>query len=61
MDWKNITLYPELIVDILIYVGIAVVVCLISKWIYDAREERRNRREAEAYYQQRADAEAEDA
>lgn len=57
MDWKNITLYPELIVDAVIYVGIAVVLCLISKWVWEAREEKRNRRAAEAYYQQKADAE----
>lgn len=59
MNWKNITLYPELIIDVLIYLGIGALLCVALKIVYDAREKRRNRKAAEAYYQQKEEERAE--
>ena len=50
MDWKNITLYPELIVDIVIYVVIATVLIIVSKWVWEEKELRRMKKETEAYH-----------
>lgn len=42
--------YGDFILDICLYVGIAVLLVLASRWIWKAREEKRNRKAAEDYY-----------
>ncbi|MBR6569151.1 MAG: hypothetical protein IKK75_01735 [Clostridia bacterium] len=57
MEQKSITLYPELIVDIAVYVVLAVVLILISKWIWEWKEERRLRKEFKDYMMKKEDEE----
>lgn len=54
MDFKHITLFPELIEDALLYVLLAVLLCIVAKLLYDRKEKRRLAREF-AEYQQRRD------
>lgn len=55
MDFKNITIFPELIEDAIMYVLVAVVLCLVSKAIYDWKEKRRLAKEFAEYQQKRED------
>lgn len=55
MQQKEITLYPELIEDALVFLLVAILLCLVCKIIYDWKEKRRLRREFAAYQQQKAD------
>lgn len=55
MDFKNITIFPELIEDAILYVLIAVGLCLVSKVIYDWKEKRRLAREFAEYQQKKED------
>lgn len=57
MDFKNITFYPEFFVDLAIYVGVGVVLVLVSKWLWERREERRMKKEMAEYIQQKEDEE----
>ena len=49
MDFENITIFPELIEDAILYVLIAVGLCLVSKTVYDWKEKRRLAKEFAAY------------
>ena len=51
MDLENITIFPELIEDAILYVLIAVGLCLVSKTVYDWKEKRRLAKEFAAYQQ----------
>ena len=53
MDFKNITVFPELIEDAVIYVLVAVLLCLICKGVHDWKEKRRLAKEMAAYLQQK--------
>lgn len=55
MDFKNITIFPELIEDAILYVIIAVGLCLVSKAIYDWKEKRRLAKVWVDYAQRRMD------
>lgn len=59
MDFKHITLFPELIEDALLYILLAVLLCAVTKLLYDRKEKRRLAREF-AEYQQRKDSEPTD-
>lgn len=37
MDWKNISVFPELIVDIVVYLVVAVLLIIVSKWLWEDR------------------------
>ena len=41
MDFENITLFPELIEDLILFIIIAVFLGLVSKIIFDWKEKRR--------------------
>lgn len=53
MDWKNIRISHDYIVDLAIYIGVAVVLILASKWLWDWREARRLRKEMAEYHQRK--------
>lgn len=55
MDFKNITVFPEFIEDAIIYVLVAVLLCLVSKTIYEWKEKRRLAKEVAEYRQMKAD------
>lgn len=57
MDFKNVTLYPEIIIDVVVYVLVGVVLVVFSKWIWEWKEERRLRKEMQEYYQRKEDEE----
>lgn len=49
MDFSEITLYPELIQDVVIYVCVFGVVLVVCRWLWDIKEERRLRKVWKAY------------
>lgn len=51
MDFKNITVFPEMIEDVVIYLLVAVFLCLVSKTVYDWKEKRRLEKEVAEYRQ----------
>ncbi len=51
---KSITLYPELIEDLLLFLLVAVLVCAVAKIIYDWKEKRRLAREFAEYQERKA-------
>ena len=53
MDFKNITIFPELIEDAVIYVLVGVLLCLACKGVYDWKEKRRLAKEMAAYLLQK--------
>ena len=55
MDFKNVTLYPEIIIDVVVYVLVGVALVVFSKWIWEWKEERRLRKEMQEYYQRKED------
>lgn len=57
MDWKNITFYPEFWIDAAIYVIVGVVLVLVSKWLWERKEERRLKKEMAQHIQQKEDEE----
>lgn len=57
MDFKNVTLYPEIIIDVVVYVLVGVALVVFSKWIWEWKEERRLRKEMQEYYQRKEDEE----
>ena len=59
LDFENITVFPELIEDAILYVLLFVALAWGSKAVYDHREKRRLEREFAAY-QQRKDDEAQE-
>ena len=55
MDWKNISVFPELIVDIVVYLIVAVLLIIISKWLWEDRQWlrlKKERQQALEYQQQ---------
>lgn len=58
MDFKNITLYPDLIIDIVIYIVLAVLLCYFSKCLYEWKEKRRLAKEFAEYQQRKEDEES---
>lgn len=55
MDMKNITIFPELIEDVIAYILVAVLLCVVSKLIYDRKEKRRLEKEMMEYRQRKED------
>jgi len=55
MDFKEMTIYPEYITDAIIYVLVLVLLCVLSKIVYDLKENRRLKKVWEAYVQRRND------
>lgn len=55
MDFENITLFPELIEDLILFIIIAVLLGLVSKIIFDWKEKRRLDKEYAEYQQRRED------
>ena len=49
MDWKNIEVSPDYIIDIVIFLVLAVVLIFVSKWLWEWREQRRLKKEFAAY------------
>lgn len=61
MEWKDIKIYPEWIQDLWKYILVLVLLCAISKVIYDWKESRRLKKELAEYQQRRIDEEQEQA
>lgn len=57
MDFKNVTFYPEFWIDAAIYVGVTVALVFVSKWLWEAREARRLKKEMAEYIQRKEDEE----
>ena len=55
MDFENMTVYPEYINDAIMYVLVLVLLCVLSKIIYDLKENRRLKKIWDAYVQRRKD------
>lgn len=49
MDWKNIEVSPDYIIDLVIFLVLAVVLIIVSKWLWEWREQRRLKKEFAAY------------
>lgn len=59
MDWKNISVFPELIVDIVVYLVVAVLLIIVSKWLWEDRHwlrMKKERQQALDFQQQDEDA-----
>ena len=59
MDWKNISVFPELIVDIVVYLVVAVLMIIVSKWLWEDRQWlrlKKERQQALDFQQQDEDA-----
>lgn len=59
MDWKNISVFPELIVDIVVYLMVAVLLIIVSKWLWEDRQWlrlKKERQQALDFQQQDEDA-----
>lgn len=61
MEWKDIKISPEWIQDLWKYILVLVLLCAISKVIYDWKESRRLKKELAEYQQRRIDEEQEQA
>ena len=59
MKWEDIKLYPELINDVLMYICVIALLCVISAMLSKWKENRRLKKEFAAYQQRRADEEQE--
>ena len=59
MDWKNIQISPDYIIDIVIYLVVAVALIVVSKWVWEYREKRKLQKEF-AEYQLRKEEEAQE-
>lgn len=55
MDTKNITIFPELIEDVIAYILVGVLLCVASKLIHDWKEKRRIAKEVAEYRQMKED------
>lgn len=55
MDFKEMTIYPEYITDAIIYVLVLVLLCVLSKIVYDLKENRRLKKVWADYVQRRQD------
>ena len=59
MDWKNIEVSPDYIIDLVVFMVLAVVLIIVSKWLWEWREQRRLQKEF-AVYQTLKDDEAQE-
>ena len=59
MDWKNIEVSPDYIIDLVVFLVLAVVLIIVSKWLWELRERRRLKKEF-AVYQTLKDDEAQE-
>lgn len=59
MKWEEINWYPELINDVIMYVCVIALICVISAMLSKWKERRRLKKEFAAYQQRRKDEEAE--
>lgn len=59
MKWEDINFYPELINDILMYVCVIALICVISAMLSKWKEKRRLKKELAEYQQRREDEEQE--
>lgn len=59
MELKDIKIYPEWIQDLWKYILVMVLLCAVSKIMYDWKENRRLKKEFAAYQQRREDEEME--
>lgn len=59
MDWKNIEVSPDYIIDLVVFLVLAVVLIIVSKWLWELRERRRLQKEF-AVYQTLKDDEAQE-
>ncbi|MBR3765255.1 MAG: hypothetical protein IKK57_12000 [Clostridia bacterium] len=59
MDWKNIEVSPDYIIDLVVFLLLAVVLIIVSKWLWELRERRRLQKEF-AVYQTLKDDEAQE-
>lgn len=55
MDWSKLEFYPDFFVDVAIYVIVAVVLIIVSKWLWEDREEIRLRKELKAWQTMKED------
>ena len=55
MDFKEMTIYPEYITDAIIYVLVLVLLCALSKIVYDLKENCRLKKVWADYVQRRTD------
>lgn len=55
MDFKEMTIYPEYITDAIIYVLVLMLLCALSKIVYDLKENRRLKKVWADYVQRRTD------
>ena len=55
MELKEMSFYPEILIDALVFVGVGVALVLLSKCLWDWKEERRLKKEMAEYHQRRAD------
>ncbi len=56
-DWENISWYPQLWIDGLIYLGLFVIVIILCKLLWNWKESRRLKKVYAAYQQRRKDEE----
>ena len=59
MKWEDINFYPELIHDVIMYVCVIVLLCIVSASISRWKEKRRLAKEFAEYQQRREDEEQE--
>lgn len=59
MKWEDINWYPELINDVIMYVCVIALICVISAMLFKWKEKRRLKKEFAAYQQRREDEEQE--
>ena len=59
MKWEDINWYPELINDVIMYVCVIALICVISAMLSKWKEKCRLKKEFEAYQQRRKDEAAE--
>ena len=55
MDFKHIKFSPEFIEDVIMYILVAVLLCLVSKAIFDWKEKKRLEKEVAEYHQMKED------
>lgn len=55
MNFKDITFYPEIFIDAAILIAVAVGLILLSKCLWDWKENRRLKKEFAAHVQRRED------
>ena len=59
MKWEDINFYPELIHDVILYVCVIALICIVSAALSRWKERRRLKKEFAEYQQRREDEELE--